>query len=868
MHSRRSLPGYALGLAALAYCGVSAAKGLYPTQFFSTLNNPNAVVSADVNGDGHPDLIELGTDQTVAVLINKGDGSFDSPNRYYAVGHQPAALAVADLNHDGKPDIVVVNNTDNTISVLMGNGDGTFTAPTASQALLGATPAPTYPTGKGAIALMIADLDGDGVPDVVTANFTADTLSILSGRGDGTFKSAITVPVGSGPVFVAAADMNNDGKLDLLVNNNLDDTLGVLLNQGGGAFSAMTTTSLGPRLLRSYLQMMVVGDFNHDGNQSVITTTTSTNGDSVIYLAGKGDGGFQPAQSFTTGLQTSYIATADVNGDGLLDLIAGSAANSTVRVLFGNTNGGFSPGRDYPANGIAGGELQRLTVADFSGSGKPDIAIVNTSGSFVQLLYNDGTGHFPLKNSYATGNTPSDVETGDLNGDGHLDLVETDSADGTLGVRLGNGDGTFQALQTYRVGANPQRVLLVDLNGDGNLDAVTVNAGDDSVSVLLGNGNGTFQAARSFAAGPNLVDIAAADMDHDGKLDLLVANAVVNDVGILRGNGDGSFKAPVSYFAAVQVNALAVADLEHTGFPDVVTVGSAVAVLRNDGKGGLKQPVLNAHGVSVDIYNATGVRVTLKDVNHDGQYDMLIADASHSQLVVLEGNRLGYFTRTTSQFPTCGNPRSLATADLNADGNVDVVVSCSTSSSVGVMLGNGQGGFLSTPYPEEIEPRGATIGDFDEDGQPDLAVVNASSDDMTVSLEIRGVVKSDRAPIALPDTLTIPNGRTPQNGGFLATDPDGDPLTYVTVVVPTKGTFSYSTGDGSFTYQANTGQVGADSAVFQVSDGVKLSGLATLSIDIQTNPTGSSSSHSFLGAFWLPLLPILGLFGWLRRRRT
>src|ERR1700733_4731229 len=102
MHSRRLLPGYALGLAALVYCGPAAANGLYPTQFFNTLNGPNVVVSADVNGDGHPDLVEIGTDNTVAVLLNRGNGSFRSPTSYYSVGTQPVALAVADLSHNGK----------------------------------------------------------------------------------------------------------------------------------------------------------------------------------------------------------------------------------------------------------------------------------------------------------------------------------------------------------------------------------------------------------------------------------------------------------------------------------------------------------------------------------------------------------------------------------------------------------------------------------------------------------------------------------------------------------------------------------------------------------------------------------------------
>src|SRR5690242_2417351 len=133
MYSRRLLPGYALGLAALSLCGSASASGLYPTQFFTTLNGPAAIVNADMNGDGKLDLVEIGSDQTVAVLLGRGDGTFKSPAAYYVAGTGAIALAVADLNGDGKQDIAVVNDGANTVSVLLGNGDGTFKAQTATQ---------------------------------------------------------------------------------------------------------------------------------------------------------------------------------------------------------------------------------------------------------------------------------------------------------------------------------------------------------------------------------------------------------------------------------------------------------------------------------------------------------------------------------------------------------------------------------------------------------------------------------------------------------------------------------------------------------------------------------------------------------------
>lgn len=875
MYSRRLLPGYALGLAALSLCGSASASGLYPTQFFTTLNGPAAIVNADMNGDGKLDLVEIGSDQTVAVLLGRGDGTFKSPAAYYVAGTGAIALAVADLNGDGKQDIAVVNDGANTVSVLLGNGDGTFKAQTATQFIAGkGTAAPDYPVGAGPLFVAIADVNGDGKPDLLVANFNDSTISILLGKGDGTFRAQTTVPVATGPTYVTAADMNGDGKPDMVVSSSQENVFGVLLGDGHGSFQAETTTKLGPFFAQNTLQTLLVADFNNDGKLDVITTTSQLSTVTVTYYGGNGDGTFRAGHGIETGRQTNFLATADLNGDGNLDLVAGSFTDDTIRVLFGNGLGGFSRGIDYPAIGISSAlTTQAYTLGDFTGDGKPDIASVDPSASFVQVLYNDGIGHFHLADSYTTGVTPDDVQTADLNGDHHLDLVDINSADGTMDVRLGNGDGTFQAAQTYPVGPNPQRLLLVDLRRNGKLDAMTVNSGDGTVSVLLGNGDGTFQSRRSFTAGPDVVDLATGDMDQDGNLDLVVANAVVNTVSILRGNGDGTFKARVSYPANNTINGLTVGDIDHSGFPAVITVGNFVSVLRNDHKGGLVQPTFLKSGNSVDVYSAVGVRAVLHDVNHDNEPDILIADRSNNQLAVLLGNHQGYFTRVIRDFATCSNPRSLAVADLNADGHPDVAVSCAGSSSVGVLLGNGSGGFLNFAYPAELEPRGLAIGDFDEDGQPDLAVTNSGSDNLHLLREIHGVIANDRAPKALSSPFVIQDGAKAQAGTLGALDPDGDPVTFVIVQQPpiTDGIlpgFVSGNTNGVFVYLTATGVTGVTSFKFQATDGVKLSNIATVTVNVLKNSAGSkSSSHSLLGGFWLPFLPVLGLFAALRRRR-
>ena len=876
MHSRRFLPGYVLGLAALACCGAADAKGLYPTQFFTTLNSPQTVVMADVNGDGFPDIVEIGADQTVAVLLNKGDGTFKSPSAYYVTGTtvtSPVALAVADLNGDGKPDIVVVNNTGNSVAVLLGKGNGTFTAQTADEAANSTgTAAPTYDVGAGAFYVAIADLNHDGIPDLVVANFTDDTVSILLGKGDGTFKDQSVVDVGLGPDFISIADINNDGKPDLLVANSTEGTMEVLLGNGNGTFVDKGAIRASAPTSQSSLMTMVVADFNKDGNQDVVITNSDSSSQLVTYMGGNGDGTFRAARGIPTGLQTLYLETSDVNGDGNPDLIAGSFSNGTLRVLFGNGQGGFSSGRDYPANGLSTSVgSQAFAVADVNGDGKPDIVTVNSTGGFVQLLYNEGNGHFDLSNSFDTGTIPTDVQTADLNGDGHADVVEINSADGTLGVLLGNGDGTLQPMQSYNLGADkhPQRLVLADVNGDGNLDAITANNGDGTVSVLLGNGDGTFQAARSFTAGGSPVDVAVADMDQDGKPDLVVGNAVVNTVSILRGDGSGGFAAPVAYPASTTINALAVGDVDHDGFPDVVTVGGNVAVLRNDGKGGLIPIKILNSGGSLDVYLPIGVRVLLKDVNHDGNLDILVADRSDSQLAVLLGNRLGYFTRVPTDFATCANPSNLVATDLNGDGDIDVVVTCAGSNTLGVMLGNGQGAFINSSYAAEIDPRAVAVTDFDEDGTPDLVTVNGGSGNLNVLLQIHGAVAADHAPKVVNTLFSIADGATAQVGVFEAVDADGDSLAFTLLNPNDQNASLSSTSSGLFSYLANPGFTGEDQLQFQASDGLKLSNTGTVTVFVHKNTAGQSKSgRSFLGGFYLPFLPLLlGLLARRRRRR-
>jgi hypothetical protein len=189
------------------------------------------VASGDFDGDGKLDLV-TGNQGTFGVLFNGGDGTFRSNAEYLAdVG--PRAVVTADFNGDGIADIASANGAcidDNVeyclpaqnISILLGNGDGTFKARA------------NFPTGNYPQSLAVGDFNGDGHPDIVTANHDDDTVSVLLGNGDGTFRSKVDYATAPYPFSVATGDFDGDGKLDLAVATVGSNVVSVLLGNGDG----------------------------------------------------------------------------------------------------------------------------------------------------------------------------------------------------------------------------------------------------------------------------------------------------------------------------------------------------------------------------------------------------------------------------------------------------------------------------------------------------------------------------------------------------------------------------------------------------------------------------------------------------------
>ncbi len=380
------------------------------------------------------------------------------------------------------------------------NGDGSY-SPTVSTALkqtvqavagYGLAAARVYPMSGETRCVVIDDFNGDGNVDIaVGLTAGSNSVTILLGKGDGTFKPGATLP-GNPASCIASGDFNGDGIADLAAVTG--SGLNILIGLGDGTFRSGGTFPNSATLVGR--RGMLVADFNGDGKADIATLNSKfvSQGDDpygIGILLGYGDGTFQPEAFYPTGRSAWRFVAADLNKDGAPDLAAANQ-DGTLTVLINNRDGTFQPSTSYPLTGVG----VSVAAGDFDEDGKVDLAVgvAGFGGAFqIATFHNDGTGKFSPAPTWTPDGSlySSALATGDFNGDGHLDLVLGGSADSTgIGGRawILTGDGTSQFRSTFSspTGDAPNLVLTGDFNRDGLVDIVTPNLLGGSVSVLTG----------------------------------------------------------------------------------------------------------------------------------------------------------------------------------------------------------------------------------------------------------------------------------------------------------------------------------------------------------------------------------------------
>jgi hypothetical protein len=445
-----------------------AVTGLYPTiTAIAATGNPSSyALTATVVGYASqpPGLagsvsFEDTTANTLLGVVPLGTPAFAqsytaAPGSPVQTGNDPAIAGVGDFNEDGIPDLAVENAGDNTISILLGKGDGTFTLFAQPPITVGSPPCENIDIQSNC-AIVVGDFNDDGHADLAVTSGYDNTVTVLEGNGKGSFTPFIGSPiqVGNYPEAIKIGDFNNDGIQDLAVANANDNNISILLGNGDGTF---TGASGSPVIVGvgNFPFFIAVADFNNDGNPDLAVVNGRDN--SVSFLEGNGDGTFTPFAGspfiFPNNAGSSPIVAADFNRDGKVDLAVANFNDNNVYVLLGNGDGTFTLSAQPPIT--VGPNPFAMVALDYNGDGYTDLAVANYNYNFSP-------------------NPPA----------------------GTLTLLIGNGDGSFSSAgATIPVGQLPNDVVTADFNGDGKPDLAIPDSDDTYTTILLNTATQTATA--------------------------------------------------------------------------------------------------------------------------------------------------------------------------------------------------------------------------------------------------------------------------------------------------------------------------------------------------------------------------------------
>ncbi|MCI1188057.1 FG-GAP-like repeat-containing protein [Hymenobacter sp. DH14] len=776
-----------------------------------TAQTPSGVTLADVNQDGYLDMLVGDADNAVvSVCINDGTGDFIGSvtgAQNAPVGLRPVSVAAGDVDGDGDLDFVTANNGGNSATVRYNNG--------ALPLLY--TAATTVGVGVGPTAVALADVDNDGDLDLLTSNAGTlnspiGTVSLCRNSGTGTFGAPTTFAVGLQPSELALADVDGDGDLDLLTANTGGASVSRLLNNGSGTFASLATTSLPAGSTPTGLR---TGDLDADGDLDLLVAQGS-GGRVFTCLNAAGSFAVQarPLRLNRPGtaspVQAVGVALGDLDGDGDLDLITsdehgkvlaslnqGSLAPLPAPVITGLSPVSGPVGATVTITGtaltdVAGVFFNGLLASGFvlngTGTGLDVVVPAGATSGVVTVVTEEAgtatsptpftivvpvpvllTAIAPARNAVAvprastvaaTFTVPITAATagnlrvfgslrrggrpGAVSGGGTSTLTFAPSQEfapgelvsvslpGSLQAADGNRVNKQVVQFTAAVGGTGRHYFVGtgtlatagatgfragDFDNDGDVDLVAPG-GAQGLLLLLNDGTGTFASATPLAGTAPASGVVVGDVDGDGDLDL-VSSATATTGKTWLNNGSGAFAGGSSFSGAIGASTLlALADADADGDLDLLFVGDGqITTLLNNGAGTFASQVFSASSV-------TATAMTIGDVDGDGDLDVVVAgrdNYGYERLTVSLNNGAGSFATAAALTQSANTVRKMVLGDLDGDGDLDLALQSYPAYSyrVVVLRNNGAGNFSQTAILG-LGGNSLAVGDTDADGDLDL----------------------------------------------------------------------------------------------------------------------------------------------------
>ena len=609
-------------------------------------------------------------------------------------GVQAYGVAIGDLDGDGKPDLAVPNRGQGNILIfrnISNSGSISATSFSSRVEIISSTQSPR--------SIAISDLDGDGKPDLVVTNDNGFSISVFRNISvpNSITVSSFAAPVsfygGQNPVSVAIGDLDRDGKPDLVVPCD-------------GAVYVFRNTS----------------------------TSGSIN-----------DNSFAPSVYFDAGLSPISVSIGDIDGDGKLDLAVANRGSDTVSVLRNtSTSGSITRPSSFAAkvDFAVGLSPYSISMGDFDGDGKPDLAVANQLNSTVSVLRNTSSSSsisLQAKVDFAVGSSPVSLAIGDLDGDGKLDLAVANNGSKSISVLRNNcsnaiiNENSFAAKVDFATAERPEQVAIGDLDGDGKPDMVAGIA--NQINLFRNNPTILPPSITSFSPtsglvgtsvtiiGTNYNPIAANNIVKFGATQATVTAATSNSLTVI-------VPAGATYQPITVLNTSS--QLMCTASKPFITTFTPI---KND---------LTNRDIMEKVDFATGVNpisVAIADLNGDGKSDLAVVNKGGTSVSIYRNISVGG-TITTSSFAakvdytTGASPNSVSVGDLNGDGKADLAIANSGGTSVSVFLNSSVSGSISfaakVDFTVGSAPNALSIGDLDGDGKADLAVANYNSSTVSV----------------------------------------------------------------------------------------------------------------------------------------